>query len=518
MNEIINNNELERELHDHFGYTSFQIGQREIINDVMQGKDVLGVLPTGMGKSMCFQLPAKLLNGTTIVVSPLISLMIDQVKQLKASNFKRVVALNSFLSPKVRKKVYSLLNQYKLIYVSPELLQQRELMDYLKQVRVDLLVIDEAHCISQWGHDFRPDYLRLSEVVAELNNPSVLALSATATNEIQRDIKQVLQRPNMVDHIYPMDRENIVFSVEKLANDMEKNEKISRIFHRICVPTIIYFSSRNATEQFTAFLLNEHPSLRVAFYHGGMENVDRISIQQQFMNDQLDVICCTSAFGMGINKKDIRFIIHYHFPTQLESFIQEVGRAGRDGNESVSLVLYSEHDYFLPARLIEHELPQKEALVYVFQQLYRMYKQSEQIPYKVELIETLFHLNDSQWRFLHYHLEKHGMIKGNQIIYQKENWKAAFHSINSIVYNRIQLKEQKLLQMTSWVETKSCLREQLYKGFQSTFKQPLHACCSNCGFNLENWNPIPTVIEQRNQSWKEKLSALFSTEGAAKVP
>lgn len=504
---------LEHKLKELFGYTAFQTGQKEIINDVLQGNDVLGILPTGMGKSMCYQLPAKLLDGTTIVVSPLISLMIDQVKQLKASNFKEVIALNSFIDPIERRKVYHQLEKYKLIYVSPELLQHKELLGYLKKIKVSLFVVDEAHCISQWGYDFRPDYLRLSEVITDFNNPPLLALSATATTEIQQDIKQTLQRSDMIDHIYPMDRENIIFSIEKVTNDNEKNEVINHLVGRFHVPTIIYFSSRIASEQLTEFLLNKHPALRVAFYHGGMDTMDRISVQQQFMNNQLDVICCTSAFGMGINKKDIRLIIHYHFPLQLESYIQEVGRAGRDGKESVSLLLYSENDQYLPSKLIKKELPEEEDLRFVFSKLYDLYKQNERLPYNINQIELIFHLNEIQWRFLHYQFEKHGMIKENQIIYQKDNWQSAYHVIYKFINERRHTKEQKLRDIVSWIETDRCLREQLYKGFQSSYKIPSHLCCSNCGFNLSNWDTQQRLVEPNYYNWEERLQALFTIGG-----
>lgn len=508
MNDSIN---LADKLEDYFGYTAFQTGQEEIISDVLLGKDVLGVLPTGMGKSLCYQLPAKLLDGVTIVVSPLISLMIDQVKQLKAANFKEVIALNSFTNPIERKQIYHQLGNYKLIYVSPELLQQNEVLDHFKKLKVSLFVIDEAHCLSQWGHDFRPDYLRLNEVVADLKNPPILALSATATDEIQQDIKAILQRSEMAGHIYPMDRENIIFSIENVAGDNEKNDRINQLFHRIRVPTIIYFSSRMASEQITAFLLHKHPTLRVAFYHGGMDAMDRISVQQQFMNNQLDVICCTSAFGMGINKKDIRLIIHYHLPLQLESYIQEVGRAGRDGEESVSLLLYSEHDQYLPFRLIRKELPGENDLKFVIKQLYDLYRQNMQLPYKQDQVKSIFHLNEIQWGFLYYQFEKHGMIKGNQIIYQQDNWKITYHTVQNFINERLQTKEQKLRDMLAWIGSTRCLREQLYKGFQSSYKFPSHTCCSNCTFNLSNWEPERREIENNVHNWEGKLQALFAS-------
>src|SRR5690625_2720860 len=218
---------LTEHLQQHFKYDTFRQGQEEIIQDVLNGYSVLGVLPTGSGKSLCYQLTAKLLSGTTIVVSPLISLMIDQVKQLKAIQFKEVVALNSFMEYAERRQVYEQLHTYKLVYVSPELLQKESLLAYLQQVDISLFVIDEAHCISQWGHEFRPDYLKLHSIIKLFKNPPILALSATATVNVQTDITTSLHRPNMIKHIYPMDRENITFCVRETSNEAEKQDRKS---------------------------------------------------------------------------------------------------------------------------------------------------------------------------------------------------------------------------------------------------------------------------------------------------
>src|SRR5690625_4050779 len=237
-------NKLETYLKNIFGWTSFKMGQREIISDILAGEDVLGVLPTGSGKSLCYQLPAQILPGLTIVVSPLISLMEDQEKQLKARGIKNVVAINSFLSYQDRQHIYNHLNQYKLIFVSPEILQQDALLNRLKVLTISLFVIDEAHCISQWGHEFRPDYLRLAKIIEQLNHPPILALSATVTKQIEQDILLSLNRPKMNKHIYPINRENIVLNVKRVHNDEEKNTFIRKLLSNRRVPTLIYFSSR----------------------------------------------------------------------------------------------------------------------------------------------------------------------------------------------------------------------------------------------------------------------------------
>ena len=505
---------LTEHLQQHFKYDTFRQGQEEIIQDVLNGYSVLGVLPTGSGKSLCYQLAAKLLSGTTIVVSPLISLMIDQVKELQSIHFKDVVALNSFMEFEERRQVYQKLSTYKIIYVSPELLQNPEVRFYIEQIQISLFVIDEAHCISQWGHEFRPDYLKLSSVINSLGNPPIMALSATAPKNVREDIISILQRPQMIEHVYPMDRENIAFHIEKTASRQEKLEKIIEVLSIYRVPSLIYFSSRRIAEEIAGMLANKLSHLRIAFYHSGMEQMDRISIQQQFMNDQLDVICCTSAFGMGINKSNIRLIIHYHFPSQLESFIQEVGRAGRDGKESVSLVLYSEGDQYFPAAMIRRELPSEEELMYVFEQLERISKENRSLKMTEQEIEKNFKINEVQWRFIHYQIEINGIIENERLYFNQDLWRQSFQQINSHRKNRIIVKEMKLKQIMTWLNSEHCLRKHLYINFQHSYKQATFQCCTHCGFTFSQWEPEYQMDEpQRFHSWESKLKSLLLIEG-----
>ena len=492
-------------LKHYFGYESFRPGQKEIIKDIMRGKDVLGILPTGSGKSVCYQLPAILMSGSTIVVSPLISLMMDQVKQLKANNLKSAVALNSFMTPSERRQTLQALHKYKLIYISPELLQQHEIQQRLKKMDISLFVIDEAHCISQWGFEFRPDYLKLADIAGLLNNPPILALSATAPENVQKDIIQLLSRPGMTKHIYPMDRENIAISISRKDNDQEKIAEISHILSRFSVPTLIYFSSRQAAEK-TAAALRETLPQRIAYYHGGLEQHDRISVQQQFMNNQLDVICCTNAFGMGINKPDIRLVIHFHFPPQLEGYIQEAGRAGRDGKSSVSLILYSMQDYFIPKKFITNELPSVKDLSFVFQYL----SEQRRLPAAWDEVGEIFKLNETQWRFLRYQLENHAIIKDNRLIAGSSQLASAFNKITDAIHNRTAVKEGKLQDMLNWLQTEGCLREALYKNFQPSFRKPDGSCCSHCGFTLADWKVEQTIIDDRfSGNWEDKLKKLL---------
>ncbi|WP_186577837.1 RecQ family ATP-dependent DNA helicase [Aquibacillus kalidii] len=500
---------LEQQLETFFGHTNFRQGQKEIITDILSGKDVLGILPTGSGKSICYQLPARILEGTTLVISPLISLMIDQVKQLIASGFKEVIAINSFLANSDRKQVFHDLSKYKLIYASPEMLQNNVFMEKLKKLTVSLFVIDEAHCISQWGHEFRPDYLKLNETINYLNHPPVLALSATATPEVQEDIVHQLDCPLMTRHIYSMDRDNIAFIVERFDHFNQKLEYAANLLKRFPVPTMIYFSSRNWTEQAVDILSKKLPNLRIAFYHGGMDQTDRMLVQQQFMNDQLDVICCTSAFGMGINKTNIRLVIHFHLPTQMESFIQEVGRAGRDGESSVSVVLVAPNDNQLPKRLIETELPteaqSKNVISFITEHIH--------IQNNFRLVDTemmkLFHLSETQWRFLKYQLEKHGMIKEGRILTDFHNPHHIESHITTLIKNRMQYKQEKLGALFEWVAGESCRRKNLFLSFQTDVNKPKYMCCDHCDFTFNQWNPTFNTIKNENIGWKKQLKQLF---------
>lgn len=506
---MLKSKKLEEELHQYFGYHSFRIGQKEIITDILNGHDVLGILPTGTGKSICYQLPARLLEGVTIVVSPLISLMMDQVKELKAMNFKDAIAINSFLDYESKRKIYTSLNRYKLIYVSPESLQQGELLHYLKRLHISLFVIDEAHCISQWGHEFRPDYQKLKQVMEMLDSPPVLALSATATKEVQDDIIRSIDRPGINKHIYPMDRNNIALMIQEVLTNDEKIDIISNTLSEYRVPALIYFSSKSAAESVSITLSQRLPNHRIAYYHGGMEQVDRISIQQQFMNDQIDIICCTSAFGMGINKNNIRFVFHFHFPGQIESFIQEIGRAGRDGKQSISIVLYAKQDEFLPKQLIENELPSDEDLNRVYQYFNHLLTHDKNIPTDWNELQESLEISETQWRFLDAQLEKHGIRYRNGLKYEQHHSTKVFQQIKYVRNERLQLKQDKLRDMLFWLRTTNCLREELYRKFQKGYTAVDEYCCSNCGMSLQNYKPVESRTEINLSTWEKKLKRIL---------
>ncbi|WP_079530156.1 RecQ family ATP-dependent DNA helicase [Halobacillus hunanensis] len=502
------NLDLKEKLYKHFGYRQFRQGQEEIIGKILEGRDVLGILPTGVGKSLCFQLPALLFSGSTVVVSPLISLMVDQVKQMKAGGLKSVIAINSFMDYKEKRKVLEQLDQYSLIYLSPEMLQNKSVMYHLTKMHVDLFVIDEAHCISQWGHEFRTDYLKLSHSIKQVGNPVVLALSATATPEVQTDIKEQLARPEMDAVVYPMDKVNMSFAIEETASHEEKLERITQVLSHNKSPTMIYFSSRMWAERISEEL-KSRVDQRIAFYHGGMEQMDRLLVQQQFMNDQLDVICCTSAFGMGVDKSNIRRVIHYHFPSELESFIQEIGRAGRDGKPCASLMLYTPGDYHLPQMFIENELVKPEDVEGILHSLYDIVDSQDSILNDEEIAEEL-KLSETQWNFIKYQLEQEKLVNHHPNITDKHEWTRTAEKIRWILQNRWKYKNRKLQEMVSWLHHPDCKRKKLYSPFQPETRTPEVACCSNCGFRMEDMKLDSEASSVRfTDDWRSRLAKIF---------
>lgn len=355
---MIDSAKLQQTLKQHFGYTKFKTGQESVIRSVLTGQDTFAILPTGSGKSLCYQLPGYLVSGQVVVISPLLSLIQDQVAQLQYLGEKRVLALTSALDPLTRLQSLAHFTDYKFIFLSPEMANQRRIQRLLKQASIALLVIDEAHCISQWGIDFRPDYLLLSSLREAIQPATTLAMTATATQRVQADIlaKLGLDPTKTRQIIHSVDRRNIYLASEALADETEKKQRLIELCRQLKRPGIIYFSSRQKAEEIAA-LLQQQVTAQVAFYHGDLTSQDRFAIQQQFMQGKLAIICATSAFGMGIDKADVRFVIHYHLPGSLESYLQEIGRAGRDGQQSIAILLYTQQDFQLQANLQINGLP-----------------------------------------------------------------------------------------------------------------------------------------------------------------
>lgn len=336
-----------------FGYDSYKPGQEEIIDAILAGKDVLAVMPTGSGKSICYQVPALLLPGITIVISPLISLMQDQVKALNEAGIKAGY-INSSLTGSQISTVYSraLDGEYKILYVAPERLESNEFADFAGKICISMVTVDEAHCISQWGQDFRPSYLKIVDFIESLSKrPVVSAFTATATEEVKNDISCVLKLNDPRIVVTGFDRENLYFEVETIKK--KDDYVLEYIRNHPKDSGIIYCATRKNVDALYEFLSNA--GIHVARYHAGMNNEDRKESQNDFIYDRSPVIIATNAFGMGIDKSNVRFVIHYNMPQSMENYYQEAGRAGRDGEPSQCILLFSAQDIMINKFLLENK-------------------------------------------------------------------------------------------------------------------------------------------------------------------
>lgn len=471
-------------LKDRFGFDQFRPGQEEVIRHVLTGKDTIAILPTGMGKSLCYQLPAYLLKGTVLVISPLVALMEDQVAVMKRNGEKRVVALNSFLSHSDKNRIIGTLAKYKFIFTSPEMLGSQQVLLHLRALDLALIVVDEAHCISQWGFDFRPDYLRIGAFFDGVNRPVTLALTATADDKVTNDICSYLRLTSPIIHRQSVDRPNISYTMLKVEDDATKTEWIKERLHSTPGPGIIYVSSRKRADTLAAVL--QETGIATAAYHAGKEQEDRAFIQEQFINGELGWICATNAFGMGIHKDDIRQVIHEHIPSTIAGYVQEVGRAGRDGKQSVVTLLHSPDDIHKTRFIMQDDIPEEEEILY-YEKLLKDNKQAEEAAELARISET-----------------------GRRIIdYYRERM-----SIEEVVIQMRELlrdKERQLETMVRFVHNEQCIREALLAYFgEKKVSQP-EFCCSNC----ETANPLlNNGFEMLNSDktfmdWEERLAFLL---------
>ncbi|SOB94259.1 ATP-dependent DNA helicase RecQ [Ureibacillus xyleni] len=476
--------QLESILQQRFGYSSFRPGQKEVIEQILKGEDVIALLPTGMGKSMCYQLPGYVLKKAVLVISPLLSLMQDQVDQMKLFNEKRVVALNSFLNVEEKKRVINELEQFRFIFISPEMLVQPQVQQKLSRMELALIVVDEAHCISQWGFDFRPDYLRIGEMLTT-PRPPILALSATATNKVLEDIEHYLKMKEPYKYMHSVDRPNIHLSKMSFSNRDEKLQWILQHITETAGPGIIYTQSRMKTQNISELLLQQ--GISAASYHGGMDYLDRQFVQQQFIEGTLDWIVATNAFGMGIHKQDVRQVIHESIPSNMANYMQEIGRAGRDGQDAVAILLYSERDEELAKFVGIDDLP-TDYHVDIFEDYLKVGQAPTQMLDRGEISETAF-------RVLNYWM---GQKQPNEVKQIFQNMKSEkMHSVEEVM---------------KLITSSACMRETLVNYFGQTLDERPKQCCINCGLQLEDLlKPREIIITPNvNMTWKDRIGNILT--------
>lgn len=351
-------------LQQYFGMTTFRAPQEAVINAVLAQKDTLVVMPTGGGKSLCFQLPALLLPGVTLVVSPLIALMKDQVDALQARGLPAGLLNSSQTLEQQKATLNAMRNRsLKLVYIAPERFRSKSFLSALPKDAINLFAIDEAHCLSQWGHDFRPDYMRLGDARKALGNPTCIALTATATPDVQQDIKHHLDMQEPAEFVAGFARKNLSFRIRQIRSESDKLDALQALIQQHGTG-IIYCATRKSVDLVADKI--EHLTSPVIRYHGGLSDNERTTAQESFINSEANIVVATNAFGMGIDRPDIRFVCHYEMPGSVEAYYQESGRAGRDGKPAVCEMLFSYVDKRVQDFFIEGANPGKELIAEVF--------------------------------------------------------------------------------------------------------------------------------------------------------
>jgi len=481
---VFRSEELHNALRELFGFRSFHPGQEEVVTRVLQGEDTLAILATGAGKSLCYQLPALLLEGTTVVVSPLIALMKDQLDMLSERGFHNNVALNSTLSEDQEEAALARVagGGVKIVFVTPEKLEDEQFLALLRNIEIPLFVVDEAHCISQWGHDFRPAYLALGQVIKTLKGPTVLALTATATPAVREDILVQLGIPNTKTIVKGFDRPNLRYEVIRAESESAKLKGLKQLFETGLEGTgIIYTATiKNALE--VQHYLHDQLDLPAAVYHSKLQKHDRISVHELFMQEAIRAVVATNAFGLGIDKANIRFVVHYDLPGSVEAYTQEAGRGGRDGALSRCILLYRMSDTRVQNYFLTGKYPDIEDVQKVFGTLEYFGGQAEGV--SLADLRKISQLPLTKLKVVLALLKKAGFIEMRARARYGLTPQALENRdlvLNLTNYDTKKSYDQsKLAMMLQYSETRGCRRKFILNYFGEDFESDTCGQCDNC--------------------------------------